>query len=185
MSLRTCLTPLALVLAAAGCSFPQAAAPDGQSEPSGRASVASPAPASPAPSNTAPPMGLATLQACALLTAQEANTLSLPVQGKAEKIVGLRRCDWAKPEGVVSTSINEKGGIEKLNLADASSVTDVTIGRHRARRAVEGSGPGYCDVFFAVGDTANVSVSALYLKDTAQACAAADRAAALVEPKLP
>ncbi len=130
-------------------------------------------------------MGLATVQACALLTEPEATSLGLPGQGKAEKVVGLRRCDWAKPQGVVSTSINEKGGIEQLNLADASSVTDVMIGRHRAKRVVEGSGPGYCDVFFAIGDTANVSVSALYLKDTPRACATADRAAAFVESKLP
>lgn len=174
MSLRTCLAPLALVLTAAGCALPQAAIPDGQAST-----------ISPAPSSTAPPAGLATMQACELLTAQEATSLGVPAQGKAEETAGLRRCDWAKSEGVVSTSINERRGIEKLNLADASSVTDVTIGRHRARRAVEGSGPGYCDVFFAIGDTANVSVSALYLKDTPRACAAADRAAALVEPKLP
>jgi hypothetical protein len=180
MSLRTCLAPLTLVLAAASCSLPQAAIPDGQPGPSGHASTTSPA-----PSSTAPPTGLATMQACYLLTAQEATSLGVPAQGKAEEIVGLRRCDWAKPEGVVSTSIDEQGGIEKLNLADASSVTDVTIGQHRAKRAVEGSGPGYCDVFFAVGDTASVSVSALYLNDTHRACAVADRAAALVEPKLP
>ncbi len=180
MSLRTCLAPLALVLTAAGCSLPQAAIPDGQLGPSGQASTTSPA-----PSSAAPPTGLATMQACELLTAQEATSLGVPAQGKAEEVVGLRSCDWAKPEGVVSTSINEQRGIEKLNLADASSVTDVTIGRHRAKRAVEGSGPGYCDVFFAVGDTANVGVSALYLKNTPRACVAADRAAALVEPKLP
>jgi hypothetical protein len=125
------------------------------------------------------------MQMCELLTAQEATSLGVSAQGRAETIVGLRRCDWVKPEGVVSTSINERRGIEKLNLAGSSSVTDVTIGRHRARRAVESGGPGYCEVFFAVGDTANVSVAALYTKDTPRACAAADRAAALVEPKLP
>lgn len=174
------LTPLALVLAAAGCAVPQAASPDGQPDFSGQASSTS-AP----PQVTAPPTGLAALQACELLTAQEATSLGVPAEGKAEKILGLRRCDWAKPEGAVSTSIDEKGGIDELNLVDASSVTTIMIGRHRAKRVVEGSGPGYCDVFFAVGDTGSVSVSGLYLKDTAQACAAADRAAALVEPKLP
>jgi hypothetical protein len=180
MSLRTCLAPLALALTAAGCSLPQAAIPDGQPRLSGQASMPSPA-----PSGTMFPTGLATMQACELLTAQEAISLGVPAQGRAEKVVGLLRCDWAKPEGAVSTSIDEQAGIDKLNLAHASSVTDIMIGRHRARRAVESGGPGYCDVFFAVGDTASVGVSALYLKDTPRACAAADRAAALVEPKLP
>jgi uncharacterized protein DUF3558 len=180
MSLRTCLAPLVLVLMAAGCSLPQAAIPDGQPGSSGQASTSSPA-----PSSTTSPTGLALTQACELLTAQEATSLGVPAQGKAEKIAGLRRCDWTKPEGVVSTSINERRGIHELNLADASSITDVRIGRHRARRAVESGGPGYCDVFFAVGEMANISVSALYLNDTPRACAAADRAAALVEPKLP
>lgn len=66
-----------------------------------------------------------------------------------------------------------------------SSVTDITIGRHQAKRAVETSGPGYCSVYFAICDTANVSVTALYLNDTPRACSVADRAAALIEPKLP
>ncbi len=99
--------------------------------------------------------------------------------------MGLRRCDWGGNEGTVSTAIDEESGIDKLNLADASSVTDITIGRHQAKRAVETSGPGFCSVFFAVGDTASVTVKALYPHDTARACAAADKAAAFVEPKLP
>ncbi len=125
------------------------------------------------------------MQACDLLTAQEATSLGVPAHGKAEEIGGLRRCNWAKPGSVVSTSIDERRGIEKLNLADASSVTDVTIGRHRAKRAVAGRVQGYCSISFAVGDTARVGVSALYPNDTPRACATADRAAALVEPKLP
>ncbi|MGH3534941.1 MAG: DUF3558 family protein [Pseudonocardiaceae bacterium] len=174
-----CLAPLILVLAASGCSLPQAAIPPGQTG-------ASVAPSTLAPSSTAPSTGLAAIQACDLLTAQEATTLGVPAQGEADSIAGLRRCDWTSlGGGGVSIAIDEQDGIDKLNLADASSVTDITIGRHRAKRAVETSGPGYCRIDFAVGDTASVGVQALYLDDTPQACAAVDKAAAFVEPKLP
>lgn len=54
-----------------------------------------------------------------------------------------------------------------------------------AKRALETSEPGYCDVIFAVGDSVNVSVLALYLNDTPRACSAVDQAAAFIEPKLP
>jgi len=175
MSLRTCLAPLALILAVTGCSLSQAT--NGGLKP--------PVPPAPAPSSVTPPTDLAAIQACDLLTAQELGSLGVPAQGRPETILGLRRCDWGDHEGGVATGIDEQSGIDKLNLVDASSVTNVTIGRHRAKRAVEDSGPGYCDVHFAVGDTASVTVQALYLKDTPRACAAADRAAAFVEPKLP
>ena len=100
--------------------------------------------------------------------------------------MGLRRCDWTTPEGGgVSTIIDEKLGISKLNFADATSISDVRIGRYQAKRVLNNSGPGYCEIALAVGDTANVSVLALYMRDTARACAVADRAAVLVESKLP
>lgn len=178
MSIRTHLAPLVLVLSVVCCSVPQAGTPVSAPRPPIQ-------PSAPVPSN-ASLTGLAAIQACDLLTPQEAISLGLRPQGEADKIVGLRRCDWTIPGGDgVSTSIDEEGGIDKLNLTDASRVTNVTIGRHRAKRAVEGSGPGYCDVFFAVGDTASVGVAALYLNDTARACAVTDRAAVLVESKLP
>jgi Protein of unknown function (DUF3558) len=180
MSLRPRLAQLTLVLAAAGCSLPQAGISDGQPEPSVPPSVASPAPSSAAPSTH-----LAVVQACDLLTAEEASSLSVPAQGRPDTILGLRRCGWNTAEGGISTGINEKLGINGVVLTDASNITNITIGHHRAKRAVEDGGPGYCSVFFAIGDTANVAVLALYLKDTPRACAAADRAASFVEPKLP
>jgi len=180
MSLRSILVPLFVVLTAAGCSAPEAGAPAAASAPS----VPPSSQASPLPS-AAPSTGLATIEACDLLTAQEVNSLGAPPQGRAEEVLGLRRCDWGGMEGGVSTAIDEELGIDELVLSDASSVTEITIGRHQAKRAVETSGPGYCNVFFAVGDSANVSVLALYLNDTPRACAVADQAAVLIEPKLP
>ncbi|MGH3904953.1 MAG: DUF3558 family protein [Pseudonocardiaceae bacterium] len=174
MNLRSSLAPLILALAAAGCS---AAIPDAEPRPSAL-------PSTPAPSSTEP-TGLAAIQACDLLTPEELNSLGVPPEGHPETVVGLRRCDWGGYEGTVSTAIDEESGIDELNLADASSVTDVEIGRHRAMRAQETSGPGFCSIFFAVGDAASVTVKALYPNDTPQACAAADQAAAFVEPKLP
>jgi hypothetical protein len=172
---------VALVLLVAGCSAPQAANPSRAPGPS-----APPLPPASPPPTVIPPAGLAALQACDLLTAQEASSLGMRPQGDAAEIFGLRRCDWTTPGGGgVSTGINEHLGIDGLNLADASRVTNVTIGRHRAKRALDGIGPGYCEIDFAVGDTANVSVLALYLNDTARACAVTDRAAVLVESKLP
>ncbi|MGH3829890.1 MAG: DUF3558 family protein [Pseudonocardiaceae bacterium] len=182
MSIRTAVAAPALLLAlAVGCSAPQASPP-----------APEPRPAEPPVSAAAPPpaavalTGLAAIQACDLLTGQEASSLGMRPQGEAETILGLRRCDWSTPDGDgMSTSINDHRRISALNLADATSVTDVTIGRHRGKRAVETSGPGYCQTIFAVGDTANVSVLALFVKDTPRACAVADRAAVLVESKLP
>jgi hypothetical protein len=150
MSLRRCLAPLVVMLAAAGCSLPQAAIPPGT-----RATSAPPTTASSSPT------GLATIQACDLLTPQETSAVGVPPQGRPETVVGLRRCDWGTYEGGVSTAIDEESGIDKLNLADASSVTDITIGRHRAKRALETSGPGFCNIFFAIDDTASVTVKAL------------------------
>lgn len=181
MNVRTALASLVLVLAAAGCSVPEAAIPPGDPGPS----VPSSSAASPPPGAAPPSTGLAAIKACDLLTAQEASSLGVPPQGRADEIVGLRSCDWGTTEGTVSTTINEELGIGGVDLTDASSVTDVTLGRHQAKRALETSGPGFCGVYFAVGDTANVSVVALYLNDTPRACAAADQAAAFVEPKLP
>lgn len=138
------------------------------------------------PPGTASPTDLAAITACDLLTSQETNSLGLPSQGSPDEIDGLRRCDWTSPGGGgIATGINEKRGIDGLNLTEATNVTDVMIGRHQAKRAVEGSGPGYCEVIFAVGANANVSVLALYLNDTPRACAVADQAAVLIEPKLP
>jgi len=180
MRIHTRLAPLVLVLAAAGCSTPEAGTP--ASEPG--TSVLPPS-ATPLLPDTTQPTGLAAIDACDLLTAQEATSLGAPPQGHADEILGLRSCDWVTPEGVVSTTIDEELGIDELALSDASNITNVTIGRHRAKRALEASGPGYCDIFFAIGDSANLSVSALYLNDTPRACAVADQAAALIEPKLP
>lgn len=164
-------------MAVAGCS---AAIPDSQSP-----SSAPPPPTSALPS-TGPATGLAAIEACDLLTAEEAISLGVPAQGVPDDFVGLRGCNWNPPDtGLISTTINDDLGIDGLNLADASSVSDITIGRHQAKRILEGSGPGYCDVTFAVGDGANVSVLAQYENDTPRACAAADQAAAFVEPKLP
>ena len=187
--IRYALLVLVPVLAAVAAGFAllwQAAISAGQASPS----VPPPYPAVPqpyptSPPGTPPPTGLATIDACDLLTTEEATSLGVPPQGRPDEIVGLRRCDWGTEEGGPSTTINEDLGIDGLNLDDASSVTDITVGQHQAKRVVEGSGPGYCNVIFAVGDSANVSVLALYLNDTPRACATADQAAALIEPKLP
>ncbi|MGQ0773371.1 MAG: DUF3558 family protein [Pseudonocardiales bacterium] len=180
MSVRTRIAPLALVFAVAGCSVPEASVPG--VEPG--TSVPPPAKTSPPPGTTQP-TGLAAIEACDLLTVREASSLGLSPPEPADEILGLRRCDWKGVAGGISTTINEDRSINELVLTDASSVTDVTIGRHQAKRALETSGPGYCDVIFAVGDSANVSVLALYLNDTPTACKVADQAAALIEPKLP
>lgn len=181
MSIRFYLASLLLVFAAAGCSAPDGRIPVGQPGTSIPASSKiSPPPAA------APLSGLAAIQACDLLTTQEAISLSLPPRGDADEILGLRRCDWTPlGGGGIAAAIDEERGIDKLVLTDASNITDITIGRYHARRAMETSGPGYCKVFFAVGDSANVSVLALYLNDTPRACAVADQAATLIEPKLP
>jgi len=181
MSLRARFAPLVLVLTAAGCSVPDAGTP--ASQPS--TSVAPSSQAFPPPS-TSQPDGLAAIEACDLLTTQEASSLGVPPEGRPQEVLGLRRCNWGGPEGGgISIAIDEDLGIDELVFSDASSITDITIGSHQAKRVLEGSGPGYCNVIFAIGDNANVSFLALYLNDTPRACAVADRAAALIEAKLP
>jgi hypothetical protein len=178
MHLRTWLAPLVLLLAA-GCSLPQAATPpnqSGSSEPSSSATAASPDPAARA---------LAAIQACDLLTVQELSTLGIGPQGRPETVVGLRRCNWGRAGATISTAIDDQSGIDQLDLSSASRVTDVTIGRHRGKRAEETGGPGFCRIDFAVGDTASVGIQALYSHDTPQACAVADKVATFVEAKLP
>jgi hypothetical protein len=176
MSKRTGLAVLVPVLLVASCSVGQVST-----------QASKPRPASPQPSHPAPPpTALAAIQACDLLTAEEVASLDMRPPGRAEQVLGLRRCDWTTPEGNgVSTGINENPGMERLILADTSSITDLTIGRHRAKHAQDSRKPGYCEIVFAVGDTANVSVLALFPNDTTRACAVTDRAAALVEPRLP
>lgn len=182
MSVRTGIAaPALLLVLAVGCAAPQARPP----APEPRLAEPPLSSASPPPAAVAL-TGLAAIQACDLLTAQEASSLGQLPQGKAETIIGLRRCDWSTPDGNgVSTSINDHRGISALNLDGTTSVTDVTIGRHRGKRILEGSASGSCQTIFAVGDTANVTVLALYLDNTPRACAVADRAAVLVESKLP
>lgn len=129
------------------------------------------------------PSGLDELHACELLTGEQAVTLGVPARGEPDEILG--RCDWLTPEGGVATAIDAEHGVDELNLTDASSVTDVVLGRHRAKRVVEISGSGYCSIVFAITERSNVDVTGLYLGDTPRACAAVDQAAEFIEPKLP
>jgi Protein of unknown function (DUF3558) len=187
MSIRSGFAVLALVALAAGCSAPQASSPAREPGPSAPPSSGPPLSPAPLPSAVASPTGLATIQACDLLTAQEASSLGMRPQGRPEEIMGLRRCAWTTPEGGgISTGINERRGSDKLNLARATSVTDIRVGRHQAKRALDSKEPGYCQIILAIGSSANVSVLTLLdTNDTPRACAVADRAALLVESKLP
>ncbi len=116
---------LFVVLMVAACSVPDADTPAG--EPS--VSVP-PLSNSSFPSGTSQATSLAAIEACDLFTAQELTSLGVSPQGRPDEIVGLRSCDWGGAEGGPSVTINENLGIDGLNLTDASSVTDLTIGRH-------------------------------------------------------
>lgn len=75
--------------------------------------------------------------------------------------------------------------MEDTNNGDATKVEDVSVGHHQGRRVEESSGPGYCEYDLKVTVQSHATVAVISLGNTAQACALAQRAVTIVEPKLP
>lgn len=121
---------------------------------------------------------------CTLLTAAEASGLGLPAQGELESLPGGPTCDWQGDRGGLLIGVNEDVDLDDVVFEDTAVVADVVVGDRRARRAPDVGRPGSCSVVLELG-VGSVSLVALYLDDPPRACEVADRAAQLVEPKLP
>jgi hypothetical protein len=152
------------------------------------------APSSSAPSSSAPSKmpttttanGLAGVDPCSLLTSADVARLGLPdARGRRDDLAGALRCVWPVGGKSIRTVIDPNRGLDDTNTGNATKVESVTVGRHEGRRVEESSGPGYCDYDLAISEKSTVTVAALDLDGTAQACTMADQAVKIVEPKLP
>jgi uncharacterized protein DUF3558 len=127
---------------------------------------------------------LGQLDPCELLTDGERAQLQLPA-GKPDTTAGNPGCDWNKGAdgGIVSVTIRQNRGIDDLNPGNATRVEDVPIGAHQGRRLEFPE--GNCNFDVAITDKSSVTVSALIVEKVAEACALAQQAVNLIEPKLP
>jgi hypothetical protein len=139
----------------------------------------------PTATTTAPGDVLASLDPCTLLSAAEATSLALPAQGRRQDIVSTLTCIWPVPGTSLTVTIDPTRGLADINTQTAAAVVDTTVGKHSGRRVEEISGAGYCGFDLAITANSSVSVLAIILNKTAEACALAQRAVAVVEPKLP
>jgi hypothetical protein len=76
--------------------------------------------------------------------------------------------------------------VNELNVGSATNVTPVTVGSHTGLRIEElNRVAGDCSISLSVTERSSVTVGVFMAGKTAQACAQAEQAARLVEPKLP
>jgi len=89
------------------------------------------------------------------------------------------------PSGGLGVAVSADKGIGDLSTGTASKIVNVVIGNHQGIRVEEILGPGFCNLSIAVSNRSSVTVNVFMAGKTAQACAQAEQAARLVEPKLP
>jgi len=122
---------------------------------------------------------------CVLLSTSEVTQLGYTGPGETSTANGARSCAWSKPDGSLEVRTSPRG-INELNVGSATTVTPVTVGSHTGLRVEEvNSAVGDCSISLAVTDRSSVTVGVFMAGKTAQACAQAEQAARLVEPKLP
>jgi Protein of unknown function (DUF3558) len=167
---------VALLLQACASSTEGTASPADPSSPSVTSrSATSSTPAANGPS-------LADLDPCELLRPQEVTELGLPPEGQPDTLAGHPVCFWEEPNANLGIYIHPDRGLADLNTNRATRVEDKTIGRHDARLLVKADG---CDVDLAVTEHSTVTIVVLMFDNPSAGCSVAERAAALVEPRLP
>jgi len=136
------------------------------------------------PPSTTSGSGLAALDPCELLTPAERAQLQLP-GGEPDNTGGDPGCNWNKGAdgGLVSVTVLESQGINQLNPGNATKIENVTIGTHQGRRLEFPE--GNCSFDIAITNASSVTVAALVAEKLPEACVLAQRAANLIEPKLP
>jgi hypothetical protein len=184
--------PVLLLFAAAafglaGCSNSEAGNPvpsaGGPSSSADSGSAPSTAPSSAGGSSAA----TTSIQPCSLLSASdlaEYGTFTGPTErelGGARACSFLRKLESASDKGLtVSIGIRDTQGISSVNDPGGGKESASVNGRD----AVKAKGTSACLVALGVGDKARVDVS-VTSDSTDEACAAADKIAGVVEPKLP
>lgn len=128
---------------------------------------------------------LTAVEPCSLLSKAEVASAGIQSQGRRNDVVGTFGCIWPEPGRSVSVNLDPKRGLADTNVGDATRVESLRVGRHDGRRVEESSGRGYCAYDFAVTEKSSVTVLAIILDKTAEACALAERVAKIVEPRLP
>jgi hypothetical protein len=125
------------------------------------------------------------LDPCTLPPAEQLAGLGFTRAGEPQTALDAKLCTWAEPGRSVSVTLDPSNGVDDLNTGAATSVEDVTIGRHEGRRVLESSGPGFCSIDIAVTESSSATVTGIDFDGTPLACDLALQVAAIVEPKLP
>ncbi|MQA09651.1 MAG: DUF3558 domain-containing protein [Pseudonocardiaceae bacterium] len=129
------------------------------------------------------------IDACELLTEQEAQQVGFTEPGEPDDVAGNPTCDWRiSGEWSVLVGVRANRGVDDLNLSQYDVEPDpITLGRHEAQRGATKERSG-CAVWIRVGQSSSVSIGADNsggVENPKLACERATKVAELVEPKLP
>lgn len=183
--------PVLLLFAAAafglaGCSNSEAGNPVASAGGPSSSSDSSSAPSTSATGSSSS-VNTTSIQPCSLLAVSDLSEYGTFTGPTDKELGGARLCSFQKQ----LASASDKGLTVSIGIRDTqgiSSVNDVGGGKEstsvNGRDAVKAMGTRACLVALGVGDKARVDVS-ITSDSTAEACAAADKIAAVVEPKLP
>lgn len=177
---RTVALTFVLVAAAACGTTSQgqpttATAGSSSSRPDDSTVTSTPSPATP---------DLAEIDPCSLITTTDLAQLGLvEAEPESDTIAGRPLCDWSVPNTSVVVYLHPTSGIAEINTNRATRVENRTIGAHDGRLVERPNGT--CDIDIVVTDTSAVTVSAVTLGRPADACPLVERAATIVEPRVP
>ncbi|WP_346140236.1 DUF3558 domain-containing protein [Kutzneria viridogrisea] len=153
----------------------------GPTTAAGGGSSASNAPTSTSATGSGP-ASLATLDPCKLLSPSEQQQLGQISSANGTNLAGVRGCDFTSTDFIVSPAILEKKGV--ADLVVTGTVSDIQVGS-RSAREMRGD-TGGCLVAIGVAAKSRVDVAVIDSRGNQDnACALAEKAAKLVEPKLP
>lgn len=137
------------------------------------------------------------VQACDLLTADDAASIGVKDSGKDDAGgggTGTSRCTWTKPtEGgtggfALSIVVRPEQGIDSFEVEPGNTRQEGDVAGRKAvmmKGDESGTSKGQCTIALAVGQTARVDVGVTAGTDTKLACDTANKIATIVEPKLP
>jgi hypothetical protein len=180
----------AAVLSLAACTAQTTGSPSGTAENSGSASSA------PATTGSSANSGVAGLNACDLLTAEEVVQFKAQGPGKAQDTQtsgATSACGWlgrSSTDRSVSFAVLVRGsqGIDELQSQAQTSGGTVTNGSLNGREARQASlASGGCILALKVGKDSRVDLSVVIggVTDPTEACQIASKLGNIVEPKLP
>lgn len=142
-------------------------------------------PGQPVPVSTPSPTsdtsgGLASLNACSLLSASEATSLGLPSVGAKLNAGAHSGCEWEGSQFIVEVDVRVDVGMAGV-VSTGGPITSTTIGHHAARQTNDQAG---CLIAMGVTASSRVDAAATGITDAGQ-CAEARAVAEFVEKRLP